>query len=460
MVLSILMFTAVPQGRAADLSPDEIRQIAAEAYVYLYPLVLMDITRRISTNVDAGAKPGFGPMNAFTHMRAFPPGDFKEVVRPNFDTLYSIAWLDVSKEPMIVSAPDTQERYYMLPIIDMWTDVIAVPGKRTSGTKARHFAVTGPNWTGVLPEGVTRIPASTPYLWIIGRTQTNGPKDYEAVHKVQDGYKLTRLSHWGKEPGSIPATIDPNVDMKTPPLFQVHTMPAKRYFAYAAELMQVHPPHMTDGSILLRMKHIGLELGKSFNFDKLDGDLQKALTDGVGIGQERMKKYVATRAIPRNGWALHPGEIGVYGNDYLGRAVIAMIGLGANPPEDAIYPLNVADSDGKPLMGEHRYVMHFGKEELPPVDAFWSVTMYDAEGFTEPNPLNRYAIGDRDNLSYNQDGSLDIYLQHPSPGEEKEANWLPSPKTGKLGVTMRLYAPKPQAISGAWWPPAIKRVDK
>lgn len=154
----------------------------------------MDISRSIGVNVKAGVRPGFGPMNAWSHMRAFPPGDFKEVVRPNFDTLYSIAWLDLTQEPVIISAPDTQGKYYLLPIMDMWTDVLAAPGKRTSGTKPISFAVTGPHWTGALPKGVTRIPSTTSYVWIIGRTQTNGPKDYEAVHKVQDGYKLTRLN--------------------------------------------------------------------------------------------------------------------------------------------------------------------------------------------------------------------------------------------------------------------------
>lgn len=458
-VLLLVFVLMAAQCQSADISPQEVRQIAKEAYVYTYPLVLMDITRAVSVNVEAGAKPGFGPMNLFTHMRAFPPGDFKEVVRPNFDTLYSIAWLDLTKEPVIISAPDTQGRYYMLPMIDMWSDVIAVPGKRTSGTKAGDFALTGPGWKGALPEGITRIPSPTPYIWIIGRTQTNGPKDYEAVHKVQDGYKATLLSDWGKEPQPVKAKIDPNVDMKTPPLLQVNNMSAKQYFTYAAELMKLHPPHATDGSIVLRMKHMGLEPGKSLDFDGLEPEIQQAMVEGAKAALEEMKSYIAKRSSPRNGWAVHPGEIGVYGNDYLGRAVVAMIGLGANPPEDAIYPVNVADEAGNPLMGEHDYVMHFEKTELPPADAFWSITMYDAEGFPALNAIKRYAIGDRDSLKYNADGSLDVYIQNTNPGPEKESNWLPSPMSGKLGVTMRLYMPRPEALDGRWWPPAIKRVQ-
>ena len=156
---------------------------------------------------------------------------------------------------------------------------------------------------------------------------------------------------------------------------------------------------------------------------------------------------------------MNTDTMGVYGDYYLKRAIIALVGFGANQPEDAIYPLTLLMRDGKPLLGQHKYVLHFSKEEIPPVNAFWSVTMYDEAGFQVANPLNRFAIGDRDALKYNADGSLDLYLQHDDPGPDKEPNWLPSPPTGTLGVTMRLYAPKPQALDGRWNPPAIKRVD-
>jgi len=179
----------------SDLSTQAAQQIAKEAYQYLYPLVLTDITRRVSTNVEPGVRPGFGPMNAWSHFRAFPPGDFKEVVRPNFDTLYSMLWLDLTNEPVILSVPDSGGRYYLLPILDMWTDVVAVPGKRTSGTGAGHFALTGPGWTGQLPADVTPIRVSTPYAWVIGRTQTDGTADYEAVHyhckEINDEHQMS-----------------------------------------------------------------------------------------------------------------------------------------------------------------------------------------------------------------------------------------------------------------------------
>jgi len=204
------------------LTEQEAYQIGMETYIYTYPLVTMDVTRRQATNVEAGKTVGRGPVNTFTHIRAYPTAEFRDVVRPNFDTLYSIAWLDLTKEPMVVSVPDTEGRYYLLPMYDMWSDAFAVPGTRTSGTKAASYAVVPPDWAGTLPPNVERINAPTPFVWIIARTQTNGPKDYEAVHKVQDGYTITPLSRLGINPATTgKVEIDPTVDMKTAPLDQV-----------------------------------------------------------------------------------------------------------------------------------------------------------------------------------------------------------------------------------------------
>jgi hypothetical protein len=440
------------------INAQEVYEIGLEAYTFFYPLILTNLTRRVGTNIEPGKMPGFGPMNMFHHFQEFPPAEFRTVVRPNFDTLYSSAFLDLTNEPMVVSAPDTEGRYYMLPMLDMWSDVFAVPGKRTSGTKPANFAVVPPAWQGQLPAGVEKIQSPTSYVWIIGRTQTNGPKDYAAVHKVQNGYTITPLSQWGKTPQPVKAVIDPSVDMKTPPMVQVDTMSAAAFFKYAAELMKVNPPHVTDWSIVARLKRIGIEPGKSFEYEKLDAGTQQALDKAAPDALKNMHAKAATLARVANGWQMNTDTMGVYGNYYLKRAVVALIGLGANQPEDAIYPFNLTDADGKPLDGAQKYVLHFGKEELPPVEAFWSVTMYDEQGFQVANPINRFAIGDRDDVKYNPDGSLDLYLQNQNPGADKESNWLPSPATGTLGVTMRLYAPKPQIADGRWNPPAIKRV--
>jgi hypothetical protein len=456
----LFTFASLPlTGLTAAQAPSqqEAYEIGVEAYLYFYPLISMDVTRRVFTNVELGKKPGFGPMNMFHHMRAFPDANFREVVRPNFDTLYSPGWLDLTKEPVIVSAPDTQGRYYLVPMLDMWTDVFASPGKRTSGTKAAHYAVVPPGWNGKLPAGVERIDSPTRHVWIIGRTQTNGPKDYEAVHKVQDGYKITPLSEWGKKSAPVMFKSDPTVDMKTPPLEQVNKMAAAKYFAYGADLMKLNPPHVTDWSTVARLKRIGIEPGKSFDVNKAEPAVRGALERAAADGLKLMYAKVPTLARLVNGWQMNTDTMGVYGNYYLKRAVVAMVGLGANQVDDAVYPLNVSDSDGKPLDGANKYVLHFKKEELPPVEAFWSVTMYDAQGFQAANKINRFAIGDRDALKFNSNGSLDIYIQNESPGADKESNWLPAPK-GPLGVTMRLYAPKAQVLDGRWAPPAVKRV--
>ncbi len=435
-------------------SADETQAIAQEAYVFLYPLVLMDLTRKQMINADPKVNPIGGPANAFTHVRAFPPADLRVVVRPNFDTLYSSAWLDLTNGPVIVSTADTNGRYFMLPMLDMWTDVFAVPGKRTNGTGAASFAVVPPGWTGNLPQGVDRIDSPTPTAWIIGRTQTNGVKDYDTVHKIQDGFKITLLADWGKTPRKIEQKIDPSVDTKTEPLRLVNEMSPLKFFEYAAELMKQNRPHLTDWSTVARMKRIGLEPGKTFDKSKVSADL---LTQAAADGLKLMRDKVPTMARVTNGWGMNTDTMGVYGNYYLKRAIVAMAGLGANQVDDAIYPLNFGDADGKPVMAENNYVLHFTKDELPPVGAFWSLTMYDAEGFQVANPINRFAIGDRDALKFNSDGSLDLYIQNENPGRDKESNWLPAPKSGALGLTLRLYAPKPEALDGRWNPPAIKR---
>jgi hypothetical protein len=440
----------------ATLTEQEAYEIGIEAYTYLYPLVLMDATRRQAVNVEAGKVIGRGPMNAFTHVRTFPPADFRDVVRPNFDTLYSIAWLDLRTEPMVVTSQDTQGRYYMLPMLDMWTDVFACPGKRTTGTGKGRFAVVPPGWQGKLPEGVQRIDAPTPYVWVIGRTQTNGERDYEAVHQVQDGYTITPLSQLGKTSQPVQATIDPTVDMKTSPMIQVDTMAADKFFSSAAELLKVNPPHITDQPIVARMRQIGIDPGRSFDLGKADPTVKRALEQAAPDALKAMRAKIPTVARVVNGWQMNTDTMGVYGSYYLKRAIVALVGLGANLPEDAVYPLNLGDAAGHSLTGSNQYVLHFAKNEILPVAAFWSVTLYDKDGFPTANDLKRNAIGDRDALKFNADGSLDLYVQHVSPGSAKESNWLPAP-TGDFNLTMRLYAPKGQVLDGYWAPPAIRQ---
>jgi hypothetical protein len=455
---SFLAPAAVAQGTPPAVTEAEAHSIGVDAYIYLYPLVTMDVTRRQATNIEAGKVFGRGPMNMFVNVPAFPPADYKDVVRPNFDTLYSVAWLDMSKDPAVVSVPDTGGRFYLLPMLDMWSDVFASPGWRTTGTQAGNFLLTPPKWSGTVPDGMTRIDAPTPTIWIIGRTKTDGPSDYDAVHKIQAGLKVTPLSDWGKPPRAAEVKIDPSVDMKTAPKLQVDGMSAAKYFAYAAELLKLHPPHLTDQPIIAQMKRIGIEPGKSFDVEKLSPAVSKGLEGTPEAARKLMEWKVPTLARVANHWSMNTDTMGVYGNYYLKRAIVAQVGLGANLPEDAIYPLNLGDEAGRPLDGGNKYTIQFEKGAAPPVNAFWSITLYDQDGFQVANSLNRFAVSSWMPFKINPDGSLTLYLQNESPGRDREANWLPAPK-GPFNLTMRLYGPKSEALTGRWNPPPVTKVQ-
>jgi hypothetical protein len=465
-----LLPAALPdRAEAAAITEEDAHAIGVDAYLYFYSLVTMDLTRKQLTNMEPGPGSLGGPMNRFSNIPEFPAADMRVVVRPNFDTLYSSGWLDLTKEPVVVSVPDTGGRYYLLPMLDMWTDVFASPGWRTTGTEAGNFLVTPPGWRPdlrdrfveefKLPDNTHRIDAPTPYVWVIGRTKTDGPADYDAVHKIQAGYRITPLSQWGKTSEEPKFEPNPDIDMKTPPKIQVDTMPADKFFAYAAELLKLQPPHITDQPILARLKRVGFEVGKSFDMKSLDAAVQKGLESVPEDAQKLMAWKIPTLARVDNHWSMNTDTMGVYGNYYLKRAIVTQLGLGANLPGDAIYPLNLGDKDGKPLDGADNYIIHFDKAEIPPVEAFWSITLYDPQGFQVANALNRFAVSSWMPFHYNPDGSLDLYFQNESPGADKEANWLPAPK-GPFNLTMRLYAPKSAALTGKWNPPPVTKAQQ
>jgi hypothetical protein len=451
---------AAPQTPTPTVSPQDVNAIARDAYLYAYPIVSMDVTMRQATNVpNAGMINMRAPVNQFAHARAYPRADEKDVVRFNFDTLYSLAWLDITPEPMVLTVPDTGGRYYLLEMLDMWSDVFSVVGSRTTGTKAGNFAIVAPGWSGTLPEGVDKIVAPTPAIWILGRTKTDGPADYANVHQIQDGYRLTPLSQWGREytpPQDVPA--DPSIDNKTPPQVQVNRMDGVAVLTRLAELFSKYPPHANDYPILFRMRALGLEPGKPFDPGKLGPAL--AATINAAAKQALDSLAPAMRKMGRlvNGWNLLTENIGTYGTSYKQRAVIALGGLGANLPEDAVYPTAFVDAKGAPLSSANKYVLHFDKGKLPPANAFWSITMYDKDGFQVSNPINRFAIGERDKLVFNADGSLDIYVQAESPGKNKESNWLPAPKNAPFQPTLRIYSPRPEVADGTWAPPPFRRM--
>jgi len=447
---------ATPSMAAAPaFSADEAREAALEAYLYAYPLVLMEVTRRVTTN---GGEAMRMPANQFGHMRAFPDATFTDVVRANVDTLYSSLWFDVSREPLVIAAPDSGGRYYLLPMLDMWTDVFASPGKRTSGTGAQAYAITGPDWSGTLPKDVTRIEAPTAVGWIIGRTQTNGKADYAAVHAFQDGLRAVPLSAWGKAYQAPKGKVDPSVDMSAP-VEQVAKLSAAKFFATFADVTRANPPHLNDGPALQRMARLGLVPGRPFDLAQASPAAKAAFEAAPAAAMAKIAAFAPHAAQIVDGWGMMGSPIGTYGTDYLKRAYVAYFGLGANVVEDAVYPSARAQSDGKPFDSGAKYTIHFTKAQLPPARAFWSLTLYNDKQFLAANPIDRFAIGDRDALRFNPDGSLDLYIQRESPGREDVSNWLPTPAQGPFTMNLRLYWPEPGALDGSWTPPPVTRAD-
>jgi len=434
---------------------------AVDVYVYGYPLVTMDMTRKQFTNV-ASPDASHAPMGQMLKLRSYPAVDNHTVTAPNADTLYTTAWMDVSQEPWVLSVPDMGDRYFLLPMLSGWTDVFQVPGKRTTGGKAAKYVITGPGWSGTLPPGATEYKSPTGMVWLLGRIYCTGtPADYAAVHALQDKFSLVPLSSYGK-PYTPPAgTVDPNFDMKKGIRDQVDALSVDEYFNYLARLMKTNPPSAADAPMVEKMRAIGLEPGKDFDPSKLGAFDKEVIKTVPKLAQVKIMEYFKKAAEPVNGWMYITKNIGVYGTDYIQRALVTAIGLGANRPQDAIYPTSQKDADGHEYDGaSKKYVIHINKGDLPPVNGFWSITMYDKDYFFVPNPLNRYTLSARNKFNMNPDGSVDLYLQADSPGKAKEANWLPAPKAQFIPM-MRLYWPKetpPSIIDGTWKPPAVAEV--
>jgi len=439
---------AADKGRA-----DEITKIGVDAVVYGLPIIIAELTKRVQTNVAAPEPNSHAPVNQIGNMAEYPPASNHDVVRLNVDTLYSFAFLDLTAEPIILSVPNTNGRYYLMPLLDAWTNVFASPGKRTTGTKAANFIITGPGWTGDVPKGMTEYKAPTNLVMIAGRTQANGPADYPAVRAIQKQYKVTPLSAWGKPYAPPPGVVNPGVDM-SPPSEQVGKMSAADFFKLLAAMLKANPPPAADAPALAQFAKIGIVPGQDFDAAKLDPFVAKALEPSVKTALAKLQAAGKTLGKPVNGWNSLPMNLADFGTDYGTRAVVALIGFGANLPADAVYPSAFTDGDGKPLDGANKYVLHFDKGQTPPANAFWSLTMYDAQSFFVENPINRYNIAAWMPLKYNKDGSLDIYIQRESPGKEKQANWLPAAE-GSFSVTMRIYWPKPEALDGTWKPSPI-----
>jgi hypothetical protein len=433
----------------------KILKDGAQVYLFGYSLVLMDTTRQVMTDPAGGR----APINHFAHIMDFPDHNFRQVVRPNCDTLYSTAWIDLSAEPLILSVPDTADRYYVMPFMDAYTNVFASVGKRVTGTKSGQYLVTGPNWQGEVPDGLETIRSPTNMTWLIGRIQANGKNDFPNVHKLQDQFKLTPLSRLenGEANPGIRKNTETSEGKTKNPSDMVVRMSAGEFFASLSRLMAEQPPSKEDAPVIKTLAEFGVVPGKPFDIEKQGMVRRLLLKKAVDVARSTLKEIEESDRSSENNWAVVRDGIGVYGTNYSVRAFVSLIGLGALTPAEAAYPNAIKDSTGNFLNGKNRYRIHYDAGKTPPVDAFWSLTMYDERGFLIENPINRYAIGDRDPLKFNPDGSLDILIQHERP-DQGEQNWLPAPADG-FAVTLRLYLPKDDFLNGTWKLPPIERIN-
>jgi DNA sulfur modification protein DndE len=423
-----------------------------DAYIYAYPLVLMDITKcQTMGNIF---------VNRLINVRTFPDPSTKSVVRPSNDLLYSSAWLDLSSGPIIMHLPNFGNRYYLMPLMDVWSNVFASLGTRTTGNNVGDYAIIGPNWRGTLPAGVTAIKSPTNTVWLLGRLYClRTQEDLKAVHSLQDQITLKPLGSSSNNYSVVPGPFSKfllSFFKKRTPAEQVANMNAENFFRYFANLLKDNPPSSADAPMVKKLAEIGIVPGNDFNINSLDPTVRNKLATSVNAAQSKIKSYSGNQYFS-NGWNINLKN-GNYGVDYWHRAYVALILLAANLAEDAIYPSTSVDQHGNYLNGSNRYVLHFPSGQNPPTKAFWSLTVYDNDGWLVDNPLNRYAIHSVDNLKYNKNGSLDIYVQTNSTGPDKESNWLPSP-WGNFNLSMRIYWPKPEALNGTWRPPVVQKIN-
>jgi len=438
----------------------QVKRLASEVFVFAYPLVLMDVTKDAMTATT--------PINTFAHERSLPEPGAKDATDANGDVLFSRAWLDVSKEPIVITVPDFRDRYYLIALIDGWTNVYASLGTRTIGHGKQAYAIVGPGWKGKLPDDTLEIKSPTGMVWAVGRIAIAGESDQAAVRKLQDEIELTPLASWkekqkqkakkrrGKSKAPEPEPKAATAAASTSsPVDQVAAMDAATFFTRFASLLPANPPAKEDAPIVEKIKTFGIVGGEPYTTAKLDPPSVRGVEAGVkSVYATMVSAAGGSLGDLRNGWTIH-ADTGRYGIDYGTRAVMALVGLGANAPEDAVFAATRLDASGKPLQGETRYVLHFDKGAAPPTDAFWSLSMYDEAHHLAANALERYRIGDRDKLKTNADGSLDIWLGNANPGGDKESNWLPAPK-GEFNLMLRIYWPKAEVIQRQWVPPGIR----
>ncbi len=437
-----------PSNEAAYKAQENLAYtIGVQAYIYGFATV--ELYRTLYQQVIDPNRGHSVGVNEFNHIRKLTTPKDTWVVSPNNDTLYSRAWLDLRKEPIILHIPSIKDRFYVFPIGDFFHDAVASLGWWNVGQKGGDFALVAPGWQGVLPAGVERVDVSTPMCWLLARTLTSGePEDIDYVNSLQDQYSLTPLSQWGKTGAS-----KQGADQKYPIWNEKDPL---NFFVILNEMLRYNSPRPADEGLVATFKEIGLHPTQQFDSDSVNEAVRSGLMRAIPDAQGIMAIKGRSMAEIINGWLFLPGPK-VFGTDYLFRAALEAVALLHGESEMTVGYIGNVDGQGKPLDGTHNYQLHF--DVPPPVLGFWSLTLYDGKTkLLVDNPIDRYSIGDRtEGIKYGKDGSLTIYLRNGKPDGDASANWLPAPK-GPFYVVIRAYNAGPEVFNGSWSPPPVRRV--
>ncbi|MFI5716335.1 DUF1254 domain-containing protein [Nocardia sp. NPDC051750] len=431
-----------PSGTPADR-----REVATDAYVFGYPLILIDTIRRQALE--------FTSANRFQHTSSLPPSSQRTVVRIDLDTLYSVAWLDLRNEPVLFEVPQIEDRYWVMQVLDAWSNTAYTPTSlqpqsEPDSTAPYAYAVTGPGWKGTLPPGVVQLRVPTADAWLYGRIEVRGPADVPAVREIQSRLRLAPLSAWTTPAAAESDSIPGNQDWsESAGLDAVDELPVRDFFERMCELMEDNPPAPEDDPAMRSFATIGIRPGGS-----PEGVSTDELEAGADAAKRKMAAYVNPGTQLRNGWVLDL-SIGRYGTNYLLRAATASKGVGANLAAVVVYPalFGEADDDGTPS----KFTLRFAPGEAPPVAAFWSLTAYDSAGFLVRNDADLHTVGHPVPPEFAPDGTLEIAVQAADPGSGvPRSNWLPIPEGGQFSLVMRLYEPDQRVLEGRWSPPALQ----
>jgi hypothetical protein len=438
----------------AQLPPDSARALAREAYVWAAPM--LDNYRTMVGSLAAAPAAGGAAFNQFRHVaRLLGPAD-RAVVAPNTDTPYSTAWLDLAAEPVMLCAPSVPApRYFTLQLIDFNTHVVGYVGSRATGRRAGCHLVAHAGWRGTPPRGVHRgVSVETRFVLVLGRVQADGPDDLPVALAVQRGFTVQTLSAFRRR---APRPAAPLPDL---PTWSETEAAGPGFIRYVNTFLPWLTPSASERRMLRALEAIGIGDGHASGAGRLSPELRAAVAAGVEDARQAIGARVRSLGTRVNGWASADafGDRGFYEGDWLLRASAARAGLYGNVREEALYLGAGTDADGQPLDGRRRYEIRFPAGQRPPADAFWSITLYGADLFLTPNPLDRYRLGSADSLRVEPDGSVVLLVGHDAPGAERRANWLPAPE-GPFRLILRLYVPTPAASDGRWKPPAVRRVD-